>query len=337
MQQGPYNYDSYDAPPRGILEKIFGEGMAAKMRSPLFATVVFLLVAGIFAAVIAGSYSRAHKEDGPVPVVRADAGAYTAAPDAPGGMEVPYKDSAVFNAVRQGGASADVSGGIENLLAPSTNEETPVSKQDALAAAQVPSEPATPAATPIEASEAETPAIDQSALTPPQPAPAVNEQAAPAAPAPVAVKQETQKISPQELMKPQEQAKTEEGGETLEFVRSVLEQKDAQQAKTAAVPPAPATSIEPSAGAATPSAAAVGDYYVQVASVPSRDAAAAEWAKLQKFMDPLQGKSYRVQEASVSGKGTVYRIQAGPLSKDAAVSLCDSIKAQKPGGCLVVH
>ncbi|MCB1721141.1 MAG: SPOR domain-containing protein [Alphaproteobacteria bacterium] len=36
-------------------------------------------------------------------------------------------------------------------------------------------------------------------------------------------------------------------------------------------------------------------------------------------------------------RGTYYRIQAGPMSRASASDICDSIKAQKPGGCLVTQ
>jgi cell division septation protein DedD len=114
--------------------------------------------------------------------------------------------------------------------------------------------------------------------------------------------------------------------ETLQFVRSVLDKKDSPNAAAAA-------SVEPAAGAAvTP-----GSYFVQLASVKSRDGADSEWGKLQKSFGSLNGLDYRVQEANLGDRGTFYRIQAGPMSKTSAGDICDAIKAQKPGGCLVVQ
>lgn len=98
----------------------------------------------------------------------------------------------------------------------------------------------------------------------------------------------------------------------------------------------PAAEIEPAAGAAT---AAVnvepGSYYVQLASITDRSRADSEYGKLQKKFNVLNGLEYRVQEANLD-KGTFYRIQAGPFSKDSAKSICDAIKEQKPGGCILV-
>lgn len=369
MEQGPYrhdqySYDSYDAPARGLLEKILGGKAAAKLKSPLFATVALIAVAGIFAAVIAGSYSSAKNgDDEQVPIVRADAERFVTEPETPGGMEVPYKDSTVFNTASQNAPS----GNIENLLAPSQEPVKAMTKEEAIGAVETPAPDA-------QIAEVQTPDLDQSSLEAPSAAPveeiAASEEAA-SGTSEVAIKQQIEKIPPQEIVKaaaseatparPETLHAAGDSPETLDFVRSVLKQKDAELAagqKTAsaatsvpsappvAAPPAavtpapvapPPAEIEPAAGMATPSAASPGGYFVQVASVPAASAAAGEWGKMQKTLTMLQGKQYRVQEASVTGKGTMYRIQAGPMNKDQATSLCDSIKAQKPGGCLVVH
>lgn len=142
--------------------------------------------------------------------------------------------------------------------------------------------------------------------------------------------------------------------ETIAFVRSVLDKKDTRNATNPAAPvekvesvtvagasPAPApetlSRVEPAAGAATPSGTSVGgNYFVQVASVTSPGGAEIEWSKIEKTFVSLSGVPHRVKEANLGERGTYYRIQAGPFSKDQANSICESIKAQKPGGCLVV-
>lgn len=84
-----------------------------------------------------------------------------------------------------------------------------------------------------------------------------------------------------------------------------------------------------------PAVVSGGNTYVQVASVPDQARVAGEWAKIAGGLPMLSGKAYRVQNADIPGKGTFYRIQVGPMSKDAAVDLCTQIKAKKPGGCLI--
>ncbi len=129
--------------------------------------------------------------------------------------------------------------------------------------------------------------------------------------------------------------------ETVERLRTALEQE--KQAQASAVPaPAPAPSaqaesaakVEPASGLAVTS----GQYYIQLGSIGSKDAASSEWGKLKKAnATELNGLSYRVQEANLGARGTFYRIQAGPMSKESASSLCDSIKVRKPGSCLVTR
>lgn len=92
---------------------------------------------------------------------------------------------------------------------------------------------------------------------------------------------------------------------------------------------------DPAPAAAAAVAAGPGSSYVQVASVDNPATAASEWKKLSAKLPDLAGKPYRVVQAVVKGK-TYHRVQVGPMSKDAATALCTSIKAKKPGGCLVV-
>lgn len=105
------------------------------------------------------------------------------------------------------------------------------------------------------------------------------------------------------------------------------------KAKEPATSPKVATVPAPSV-ASTP--ASGGTSYVQVASVPDAGRVASEWQVVSSKLPMLAGKAYRTQAADLGAKGTFHRIQVGPMSKDAAIALCNQIKAQKPGGCLVV-
>lgn len=83
--------------------------------------------------------------------------------------------------------------------------------------------------------------------------------------------------------------------------------------------------------------AETGGFYVQLGSVKSRDGADGEWKKLQKSFAALNPLGMRVQEADLGDKGVFYRIQGGPITEAEAKSICQSVSAQKPGGCLVVR
>lgn len=100
-----------------------------------------------------------------------------------------------------------------------------------------------------------------------------------------------------------------------------------------------AANTEPAAGAVKAEAVNVAaKHFVQLGSVQSEDASAKEWDRLQRaYDDILTGLDYRVQRADLGERGIYYRIQGGPLTEHQARSICDKITAQKPGGCLVIN
>lgn len=106
--------------------------------------------------------------------------------------------------------------------------------------------------------------------------------------------------------------------------------------KTPAKTAAKTASATPAKAAAKP--AAKGGWRVQISSLRSDDAARKAWASLSKKNADLLGKlSLTVERKDLGGgKGTYYRMQAGPLaSRDAADALCGRLKQRKIG-CLVV-
>lgn len=374
MQQGNqfgnnYDYDPYEQPPsRGLTEKIFGARIAQRLRSPAVAAVTLIIAGAAFAGIIAGTYEPQGQDS--VPVIRAQADRFKIEPSERGGMAVPHSQSTVFNTVR--GKPMSGSAPVENLLA-ANQEEAPADRMQAferIAADEMREEQASA----VKEAKGATPP-DEAALEPSaggdnvisgEPKAEKSETIAavkevtPAEdePATITMRQEVEKIPPQELAKAESitaarPAKLHTPGaspETIEFVRDVLEKKDGKEAVSdlaadnilqpvaPAVTEKQAAAIAPAAGDATsfridPS----GSYFVQVASVPTREATAAEWSKLQKKFSSLAGLEYRVSQADVAGRGTFYRIQAGPFSKEQASALCNTIKAQKPDGCLVVR
>jgi len=129
----------------------------------------------------------------------------------------------------------------------------------------------------------------------------------------------------------------------------------AQQTQTAAVPapapaPAPATAqlpaVTPAAAPATTlpaptpaaqPAIAAGAFLIQLASLTSVDAAEQTWARLQKQHGALLGDmAVNIQKADIDGKGTYFRVQAGPLPNRAtADDMCAQLKAAQQD-CIVV-
>jgi hypothetical protein len=96
----------------------------------------------------------------------------------------------------------------------------------------------------------------------------------------------------------------------------------------------------PSVLARVPSAAIASQspFRIQIASMINPEAANIEWSRRsEQHKDILGGLTLIVERAEIAGKGTFYRVQAGPLpSRKAANALCDKLKQRKVG-CLVVQ
>ncbi|MCE7886926.1 MAG: SPOR domain-containing protein [Alphaproteobacteria bacterium PRO2] len=354
IKRNPYlqhTYESFDqpVPPRrhsheeSLTERVFGPELAARFRSPLFATAALLVTGVAFAGIIIASYPDSDAPDGSIPVITADASPLREAPSEPGGMDVANEDSTIFNSIRS--AELQETAPIENLLA----DEQPVNTQTAFADGQA-AAAVEPAAGDLQpAPQAEKIIADAGEAPPPsEMADATKEIEEAGEPkVPDVTVAETRSIPMKSEKTPlanadkPTMAPAATTPETLDYVRSVLEKKDAGTTKTASADAAAArvAATEPASGAATSAGAAIspGSSFVQLASISSESAAPKEWTKLQKTFPSLSGLEYRVQRADLGAKGVFYRIQAGPMSKDSAKSVCDSVKAQKPGGCIVVQ
>lgn len=344
---------------RGLIDKIFGEEIAGKMRTPIFATVSLLAVGVAFAAVIAISYpSGSDNAGGNVPVITASADSFKVQPGDAAGVTVAHQDSRVFDVVSSADPIAnpfDGTGAVENLLEPTPPAEEAVNVVEALAEeATQGAEAAAGAIEPAagEAAEGVKESVESLLIDVPEANEApVEDVLKKIEPDQVAkITQTREKVPPQDLVKAAEEAPKQpetlhaagSSPDTIAFVRSVLDQTDSKKTgavsqKVAEAQAANLNAIAPASGGDSIKAPSVtaGNYYVQLGSVTSRVGADSEWARFTKSL-PIAGLDYRVQEANLGERGTYYRIQAGPMSQDSANSLCDSIKAQKPGGCLVV-
>jgi hypothetical protein len=301
-------YDDFDEEGQnGFFDQVLTIVSNHKRGFAIFTVAAAVILLGV---VVFGSYpddeQTASTES--VPIVRADAGDYKTTPDNPGGMEIPYRDSTVF--------SGATDGGTENILADDSSEE-PVPRDQLFAGLNTES--------------------DQ-----PGGAPA-------AAPAPngvgevEATQAELAKATPVEP--PSNDALVKEALGVSEEDSSTGEQQLAAAAVPEAIPPKAepvekeaesAAKAEPASGTTAAAGVQPGGSYVQLASVKNEAGAAGEWKKLQAKYSNLSGLKYRTQQADLGAKGTFYRIQAGPMSKDSATQVCNEIKKTTPGGCLVV-
>jgi cell division septation protein DedD len=297
-------FDDFDEPEGdGVFDQILTIVGERKREFAIACVSAAVILLGL---IVWGSYPDEEGANGAsVPIVRADAGDYKTTPDNPGGMEIPYRDSTVFS------SGEPSSGTTENILADESVEE-PMPRSQLFAGLNT--EGATPA---VSAEEAP---ID------------LTEQAVPP--------------SNDTLVK--EAIGASDIPQVVEEVEAPKQIAAATTTAPAAVKPAPkpetdktaekVAKTEPAAGAATAAAKGItpGGYYIQVGSVRSESGADGEWKKIQaKYSAQLGGLKYRTQEANLGAKGTFYRIQAGPMSKESADSLCGKIKAQTPGACLV--
>lgn len=272
-----------------------------RRRGPMIGVLTVAAALFVLFAVFWSTYPRAGKDGadaGPVPMVRADTTPFKTTPDDPGGMDIPYRDSTVFETLRSANNGASK---VESLLPP---PEQPMAREDMFAGLKTdPIDPQTqnvttdivPTATPPETAQVTPIApVEEKAPEP---------KIAEAAPAP---EQTPRAPAVTPVTTPEHVEKTEPA---------------AGNAKVPAVTPLKSG----------------GNRYIQLGSVKDRAGAQKEWAKLQKeFPAELGLLTLRVQEATLPDRGTFYRIQAGALEISSAKDVCASITAKRPGGCIVV-
>jgi cell division septation protein DedD len=84
-----------------------------------------------------------------------------------------------------------------------------------------------------------------------------------------------------------------------------------------------------------PDAETASSFLVQLASSPSKSEALATLSRLRKqFPDVLRGGS--VHRADQGRMGVSYRVQLGPLSRNAADKVCSRLKSSG-ASCIVTH
>jgi hypothetical protein len=324
----PQGYSTFSqriaAQKRAAEDASFFRRITSRIGAPVFATAALLVtaaaVAGIF-MVWAAPGGMESDPPQPVPVIQAESGDIMAEPDRAPVETASMPMTADSSVLMAGAAPAPEAPPVENLL----DQEKPMDKLEAFAKQAEKTYAEKPAAEITEA-------VDEIKTTEVKTAEAVPVPAETIAAAPA------QKIHP---------AGT--NPDTIAFVKSVLDEKDGKSG----VDETAVQAVEPAAGAASPAIATPkqaekivttktpvvsGNYYIQLGSVPTEPGAAMEWRRLQaQFASTLSGKSYRVQSADLGPKGTMYRIQAGPMKRDDALNACTAIKASKPGGCIVVQ
>jgi hypothetical protein len=293
-----------------------------KRRRSIWPSIAVVAAFAAFGGVIWFAYQSGRGDgSGVPPLVKADTRPLKTKPDNPGGAEIPFQDSTVYDRLNQNGQKPVV----EHLL---PGPETPVTRP--------------PAGTPPADSAIDPPLVD----TPP-----VIAHAPPQAPLP-------QTLAPQTLPPGVPGAPIADTGSPTVLAPSpgaIITQPPATAphtapvAKPATTPPAPAAktpTAPPSsiasliAGAGTaapaaPKASAGGSYRLQLSAVRSADAVAEEWGRLKHRYPELAALKSFSNKVEVAGKGTFYRVEAGPLDEADAKSTCAHLRGQGLG-CIVV-
>lgn len=349
-------YQNYNYTPHAHVQEHYDQESVFSriLKSPVLAIGSLMLVGAAFAGAIIMTYTHS-SDDGVVPIVQAQNESFKSIPDQPGGLNVPFQDSTVFDSLA--GAEIQEVAPVENLLSSGGD----VARLDAFAAEAerlIQQSEATRQAAQVRSLE--TAALIEQATgvaTPTRPAGSALNATEPAsggdAGASVPSENLLQKIEagsqPGELYRIVEVEQPTVTPEAVIASVNTQVQEQAQEQVVASVA-IPSSKPQVTAQASVPSAQDVaaiapaagfvlssGSHYVQLGSVKSQAGASAEWGKFKKkYAAELSDSKYRVQRADLGERGTFYRIQAGPMSADSASEICGSIKAKAPGGCLVV-
>ena len=273
-------------------------------RAPWGRRILTLLIAiaaiGGFAMVVVYSYEQSGDpaSEKAAPVITAQAGPTKVRPDSPGGMSVPNQDKQIYGQID----SARMPETVERLLPPPEPVMT-----------QPPSEPA--------------------AAIPPPPA---------AAPDRVAREMATIEPAAGKEGKPERAAPPRTAAEPATELAAkppASSPPAGKPAASASAPPPAAPEKAANAKPPPPAAAPLGAAWrIQLASLGTEEAAKTAWSRLSKKNGDLLGKlQHQIVRIELAGKGTFYRLQAGPLDDASeAKALCSRVKQRKIG-CLVVR
>ncbi|MFC4351293.1 SPOR domain-containing protein [Fodinicurvata halophila] len=286
-----------------------GGGAGRRIVPALLAIGGLVLFAGI--VWYAYSWGRSDGASEAIPVVQAPEGAEKERPENPGGMEVPYQDTLVLNP----GNSENEDESVERLLPP---PEEPVERSEESDVAATAADATGETEAPEETAGSETSQDAQES----QETPVQEDQTDPA------------DSEAQDTAQPEEQPAEMEDSATSQTAE-ISGETDVPE--PAGDDPEAAAQGDPGTQDTADSSQTVADAFrIQLAAVRSNEAAQAEWQRLQNKHEELLGPlSLNIERADLGEQGVYYRIQAGPLSDEAAAdTLCSDLQARDQA-CLV--
>jgi hypothetical protein len=343
-EETDYSTQAYEAPTRS--------------RRPLYAMAA-IVCAGL--AGIGTSLAMRSKASGPqeLAMIKASSGPVKVQPEAPGGVDVPNQQASILDK----SAGAPVTKVVSREEQPVDLDQTmksmrvitlggsrdgTVSSTGAKGAAAVPVPPPPSANVSLQNNGFPEPKRVKTVSVRPDGS-VLGGGGAPVAPAPVArpaataaatdsaalPKSSTPKSTARVATTPRIEAAAAPVADDPATTPSVSKPKIAAGSKPKAIKVASAEETPASdATQSTAAAGAAGGFSVQLAAPGSEQDARSMSANLaQKYADPLAGRHPSVVKATVGDK-SIYRVRVASLSREAAVSLCEKIKA-KGGACFV--
>lgn len=321
----------------GYYEDDYAEEAPAR-RGPRAVVVVGALIGAI---VLGGGLAYAYKamtnggrENGKLPILRADSAPTKAQPTEPGGKQMAHTDKKFLNRLdEERGAARPVPVSI-NPPAPERESAdgprrvpTMVVNRDGTIGSSAPPAPPPPSGVPgllVDGLGPRTPPPQRDAAPPPPPP---QQRAQPIEPpTPAAPPRRVASAPPTAAIEPPPAAIAPPPPRAEPEARRAVP-TTRQAARTP--PPAPA---------AAPSAAPSSGYVAVLASRQSHMDALKSMADIQqKHPGILQGKAADVREANLGEKGVWYRVVVGPPgSRETANSVCGRLKSEGYSGCWIM-
>jgi len=281
-------------------------------RRSIWPSIAVVAAASAFGGVIWYAYHQSPGAggNGVPPLVKADPGPTKVKPENPGGQEIPFQDSTVYDRLTANSGQKPV---VEKLLPPPEEPatRTPPAETAASPPPQETQAVSPPPAPPQQSATPLPPPVDAGAPTALAPTPGSIVIQPPPPPQPRIV-QAAPPPKPAEAPKPEPAAKP-----APDSIAALITEAGIK------APPAPK--------AASPG----GSYRLQLSAVRSADAVPGEWARLKRHYPELAGLTNSTSKIDEPGKGTFYRVEAGPLDEAAAKSTCTRLRGQGLG-CIVV-
>ncbi len=258
-----------------------------------------LIALAVLGGIVWYAYPRGAR-NADVPVIKANTAPIKSTPANPGGMTIPFQHSTAFDPLTQSNVDT-----TEKLTPPPAQ---PVDKTAAIKALQA--KMSAPAKMDMQVKQVGH-GVEELVPPTPQERPAVTV----ASVAPHKVKS----VKPVSAAQPQAAHKVAVVKKVV--VNKVVVNKVPVRKTVASKAPAHEMALSVAGG---------DQFEVQLGSYRDRAGAKTYWTRTRsKFSSVLSHLDMRIVRADIAGKGTYYRLRAGPVTKDHGNAICDALKAAR--------